>query len=244
MKTFEWKGVNWRVGHPWGNCHPEHKNSWYGEDSVFLHPDNLIYLQIKNNPLEYQGEIHPYSCGLISSINVFSYGTYKITAKLPNTPNSWASLWTCSYNGNWLHEIDICESEADLKGNYNTDLFVGKPFRSFVNTNFHYKDYMQAHHQVGLKGIPKCKFWNKIDIDTYNTYILVFEPTKIEIWVNDTKVRTLKDKRVLEFFNNDPYFYFIFNQDVNNKFTFENYQDRDEMIIRDFKYKIYDTRRS
>lgn len=231
---FRWKNYNWRVGHPWGICHPNHLKSWFGDDAVVV--GDKIELKVIENPREFFGDIHRYSCGLITGVDEFSYGEYEIEAKLPTTPNSWASLWTCSFYGDWLHEVDICEAEADVNGGYNTELFRGKIFRnSYVTTNFHYKDSFLEHHQVGPKGIGKCRFINKIDIDDYNTYGLSFTPEKIEIYVNNISVRTLKDKKIMSYFNHSPYFYFIFNQDISLEFSERDYEKRDIMMIRNFK---------
>lgn len=232
---FDFKGITWRVGHPWGNCHPKHLNSWFGEDTVRVTNDKIV-LTVNDNPKEFFGDIHPYSCGLISSVDMFSYGVYEAEIKLPATPNAWASFWTCSYYGDWLHEVDICEAETNDRGDYNTELFKGKLFKSSdVTTNFHYKDSFLEHHQVGAKGISKLRFISGIDIEDFNKYKMTFDKNYIQIEVNDKCVRKLADKKVLKWFNNSPYFYFIINQDINLTFDKDDYMLKDEMVIKSVK---------
>lgn len=220
---FKWSGINWRVGHPWGVHHPNHPLSWYGNDSVRIDRFGYLYLNIQKEKYNYKGNIVPYNVGLVSSIDTFSYGVYEIEALLPRTPYCWASIWTCSAHGDWLHEIDICEAESDENGNYNTELFKGKPFRSMITTNVHYKDMFKEHKQLGMKGICKTKFYKgrKIDEFNYCKYKLVYVTNCIEIYVNDCLVRRITNKNALAAFNASPEFYFIINQEVN-QYKFED----------------------
>lgn len=236
VNEFNWCEITWRIGHPWGNHHPDHHLSWCGKESVQINNNKLELGVIKQN-YDYNGENIPYNVGLVSSKDMFSYGEYEIDAKLPESQNTWSSLWTCSYYGNWLHEFDICESESNSKGTYNTKLFCGNLFKkSLVSTNVHYKDNNDIHHQIGAQWISKLKFINKIDINDYNTYKLVFQKDRIEYYINDNLIRKIADKKILGYINQSPYFYFILNQEVNQKeFTDKNLSSIEPLIIKSIK---------
>src|SRR5690606_22852036 len=108
----------YRVGHEWGNYHPNDLQMWYDPTGIKL-SDHGIKFSITQNTLTVDSymidgllcynlpeKTIPYGIGIISSKNVYKCGIFEWNIKLPRGAALWPAVWL-SAQDSWPPEIDI-----------------------------------------------------------------------------------------------------------------------------------------
>jgi beta-glucanase (GH16 family) len=196
MKTINWSGYEWITQERWGNIHPDKSYNWYDPSAIEIREGDLI-LKSHYNPKEFiinnEKIISNYGVGLVSNTTEFGYGYFEIEAKLPTGRNLWPAFWMWSFDS-WPPEIDILEGYSSIKkpSYFKLPLYSLLGFWN-VQTNYHYetkdgnKSIGGKTHWFGFKD-PKKHFIK---------YGCLWEENRIIFYYNDRKVRTIKDKKIL-----------------------------------------------
>lgn len=238
---FYWKHYRWRVGQPWGITHQDKKNNWYSPTSVDIKSvkikdkiyDDVLVLDVVRESRTFNGVVKPYSVGLVSCIDLLSYGTWTWRAKLPSGTNLWPSLWTCA-NNSWPPEIDMLEGYTyPKKTNYIRNIF-----ETYLETNIHYSksETDKDHQHLKAKGVPTWMYLlyrNKSGVDEYK---FEWTPEYVKFYFNGHCFRTVKDKEVLKSLNNHPMHYPIMNMQINSNYSSDDHMTDHKLYVIDFKY--------
>jgi len=176
----------WRVGQPWGTYHPNALYQYYGEKSIYI-KDNCLVLNETYSPKEFVFEDGtvvsiPYSVGLISSRESFSYGFYEFEVSLPNGRGLWPAAWLNGVD-NWPPEIDVIEAYSDDKGNYGQKL----------QTNFFFGPSTGAE-MTGPRNNPVYNSLSRLKMSCWWTKDF------IKIYYNGYLVRMITSKNILKWF--------------------------------------------
>jgi hypothetical protein len=196
---INWAGYEWLTEERWGQIHPDKPIVWYDETAVKKIDETEIHLFSHWNPKKFRnlfGNVDIFSdigIGLISCTERFSYGKFSIEAQLPTAPFSWPAFWMWSWD-KWPPEIDVFEGYSNRNGRYwssigdilenrlwkvKSNIHLGKtPDNYSIGDKTHFLGYQHPN-----------KVWNK--------YSVIWTPTEISFWYNDTLVRWVKDERVL-----------------------------------------------
>lgn len=228
---FKWKGLHWRVGHPWGITHPQKSNSWFGPETVTIDND-VMYLDIKNIPRDFDEGTKPWCVGLVTAQERLSYGTYKWKAKLPCGVNLWPALWVTAHD-TWPPEIDMIEGYT-YPGNYD---YIQNCINTNIKANVHYHNTRNVHVSVHAKAIPTIiykLFKKKSGIDEYS---FTWTENYIKFYFNGIRFRTVRKKKALADLNENPEVYPIMNLEINNDFSSKDYIYKPVFEIHDFKYE-------
>lgn len=230
-KKIKWCGYEWLTQERWGQIHPVKPKAWYDPKAIEIRDEQLI-LKTHKNPkyfpkLDIKSKI---GVGLVSCTTPFKYGKFEIEAKLPKGPYLWPAFWTWAFES-WPPEIDIFEGYTNKKGSYfnwNIDLLIGNFWR--VKTNFHL-GVQPDNFSLG----DECHYytWKKPD-ENFNHYMMDWRPDRIDIFFNKKLVRSIRDKEVLEVFNNTTQ-----NVVINNMVQQEHDDENptySEFIVNYFKY--------
>lgn len=197
----------WRIGHPWGIFHPDYNYQYYGEDTVFI-DKNCLNLGIKYNPkllnhylLNYDILV-PYSVGLISSKEAFTYGFFEFKVILPSGPYLWPAIWLTGLD-TWPPEIDLLEGYTNAYGNYNNRL----------ESNIHYNIYPN-NKEVGARSHSL----NEEEVKERILKVSCHWTEKfIKIYYNGFLVRIISDPNVLKYFK-DVKMYIVLNNALRPEF--------------------------
>lgn len=178
--TIQWKGREWLIGENWGIAHPN-KPMWYSSSCVQQSTDGSLILSTKHLPKEIEGKIYPVAIGLVSCLDDFNRGYYKIVAKLPKFAYAKSAIWLYS-KSSWPPEIDIIEAYANKKGSYFA-FDICNPLRPFhIEGNFHYTNPITKEHQAN--GVKRCKLDLNQSFDEFITYEMVWDKDKIVMSAN------------------------------------------------------------
>lgn len=231
-------GYEWLMQEAWGIVHPHNNWQWYDKGCVRQLHDGTLELSTRINPkiinvydpdLGRNKTVFPKtSIGLVCCQYPFTYGYYKIVAKLPAGANLWPAIW--AWGGDWDREIDIIEAYSNSRGSYHR---CGWPFWKIwkLQSNFHYKDNSGSHQVVGAKNMfvgfrrPESQFL---------TYEMDWDPKFITISINGKIKRTLKGD-VMKYFNKPVQF--IINNGVRRENKIEAHTSR--FLIKSFEYDEY-----
>lgn len=127
----------------------------------------------------------PYTTGLITSKTFKQqYGWFEIRSKMPNSVATWPAFWLTG-SESWPPEIDIYE-------------WYGSRNKKHFDSTMHW----------GVDGEnKKMDCWtHKLDLDLtqdFHVYACEWSPEFIKIYFDGILVRTLKDKKTLQWFNQD-----------------------------------------
>lgn len=230
--------------------HTKWDNSWY--DNAYFGPDGVeiksdrIDLCIKEIPRRFKkpdiyevetgGQIKEWCCGELIGEEC-SYGTYTWQVKMPSAPGLWPALWLCGAKS-WPPEIDLIEGYTRKKGGYVKNIFSTK-----LETNAHYRKELKngTHIALGAKAIPTIIYWlYKRDIDEYK---LIWHKDYISMYFNGYRIRTIKDKNLLNDLNDKALMYPIMNIMVTNDFKFDKNQiNQYSLKVYKFEYKPFSTK--
>lgn len=204
LEKIEWMGYQWRMQEHWGQVHPKNNWQWYSPDCVRIMADGSLELYTKYQPKKFmvydpaikkQIEVFPHTgVGLISSVQEFHFGYYKIVAKLPSGLWLWPAIW--GWGGvNWLREFDILEGYSNKNGTY---FRWGWPLWKIwkLQSNFHYKDQNGVQSMAGAENMF-VGFRNPAK--RFITYEMEWTPEFIKLYVDGHLRRTLQGEAMQYF---------------------------------------------
>lgn len=182
-----YNSTDWYNTYPWGNAN---------NGLEYNDPSNLIYqagyLKIKceklNTPISYNGKNYQFKSGAIWSKQLYKYGYFEISAKLPIGFDYWPAFWlwgrgpdgicTTIPNDGYYNEIDVQElTETALTlGNRmginyhwrNTSTCIQGSYGGFVPNGVPINVNVSNEHKYGL-------FWEPNKMSFYCDDILVYE---------------------------------------------------------------------
>lgn len=239
MKQINWANYNWITQERWGQIHPDKPIVWYDESAVVLNDDNSIDLLSHWNPKKFRNLLgnsdffSDIGVGLISCTEKFEYGYFELTAKLPTQAFAWPAFWMWSWD-KWPPEIDVFEGYANRKGKYWSsfwDILENRFWK--VESNVHLgktpNNYNIGAHNHFLGYKSPSVVWNK--------YAVLWLPEEISFWYNDTLVRKIKERSILDQLKGTT-----MNVVINNsvyKTHPSHKKDVGVFSIKDFTYTMY-----
>lgn len=231
-QEFEWKGLHWRVGHPWGITHPKKENSWFGPESVDIGSDDVMRLYINHNPKSFPEGTKSWCVGLVTAKERLSYGTYTWKVRFPIGPNLWPSIWVTAHNS-WPPEIDMIEGYT-----YPNDYdYIRNCFETRLECNVHYHYEGNEHASVHAKGVPTILYKLFKHKDGIDEYSFTWTEKYIKFYFNGILFRTVRNKKAIADLNEHPAVYPIMNLEINHDFSSKDYMYRPVFEIYDFNYK-------
>lgn len=251
---MEYFGINWQIGRPWGNHHPDH-NCWNAPESVVF-KDNILQLGVDykpvifdvpdpNNPGQTYKKRYPWSVGYVTSTDSFKYGYFRVDFKLPLGKQLWPAIWL-SDQDTWPPEIDIVEGWTDQ---YNWPIFKPKsvdriyrinPFANRIFPSVHLGTNPKEHHMKSYKklnGSPTCY----LDVTGINVCELVWAPDRLRIYYNGRLVMDESNPEVLKYYNESNGMKIHLNNYVTNNFNIDDYihmNDRNDMCKWFYIYNV------
>ncbi len=228
---FSWCGHEWITSERWGLIHQDKPYCWYDNSAVHMNMDKSISLKTHKNPRYFENLkiSSPVGVGLISCTTKFGHGRFSLEAKLPSGSNLWPAFWMWSWDS-WPPEIDVFEGYTNSKGNYFKMRFPEVLGFWNVQSNVHYKkggdNKMTGpkNHWIGFKK-PDGGFIK---------YEVEWRHDRIDFFWDGRKVRTIKDKAILDQMNTTT-----MNVVINNSITAEADLENppiSEFTIRNFQY--------
>lgn len=234
-----------KFGHEWySDTHTKYDNSDY--DHAYFGPDGVIstntsiLLQVVEKPVEFErGDIFPhvpgepsddlitkeYCCGEVIS-EPMSYGTYTWKVRMPETPNLWPALWLCGYKS-WPPEIDVVEGYT-RKGGYIRNII-----NTSLNTNAHYRKKGKIVH---MKPSHLLTVIYKIFHRAIDEWKCTWTKDSIKVYFNGIRIRTIKDKDLLNDLNADASMQVIMNIMITEGYKHDPHNEPTLNIL-DFEYK-------
>ena len=251
---MEYFGINWQIGRPWGNHHPDH-NCWNAPESVVF-KDNILQLGVDykpvifdvpdpNNPGQTYKKRYPWSVGYVTSTDSFKYGYFRVDFKLPLGKQLWPAIWL-SDQDTWPPEIDIVEGWTDQ---YNWPIFKPKsadriyrinPFANRIFPSLHLGTNPKEHHMKSYKklnGSPTCY----LDITGVNVCELVWAPDRLRIYYNGRLFMEETRPEILKYYNESNGMKIHLNNYVTNNFNIDDYihmNDRKDMCKWFYIYNV------
>ncbi len=228
---FSWCGYEWITSERWGLIHADKPYCWYDNSAVHMNSDKSISLKTHKNPRYFKDMdlSSPVGVGLISCTTKFSHGRFSIEAKMPSGPNLWPAFWMWSWDS-WPPEIDVFEGYSNTKGGYFKMRFPELLGFWNIQSNVHYRKDGEnkmagaKNHWLGFKS-PERDFI-KYEVD--------WRPDRIDFLWNGKRVRSIKDKLILDQMNSTT-----MNVVINNSITSDADTENppiSEFIVRNFKY--------
>ena len=130
-----------------------------------------------SGPCVYPGGKHYYKSGIIQSCQVFKYGYFEVTTKMPMGYQFFPAFWLYVRNiQNGYHEIDIFEVFQGLENAITTNLHWN--FESTVN-------YHELHDTI--------KYTYVDNIHSYHKYAVEWTKSRIIWFVDDKIIRVEKN---------------------------------------------------
>lgn len=251
---MEYFGINWQIGRPWGNHHPDHI-CWNAPESV-VYKDNILQLGVDykpvifdvpdpNNPGQTYKKRYPWSVGYVTSTDSFKYGYFRVDFKLPLGKQLWPAIWL-SDQDTWPPEIDIVEGWTDQ---YNWPIFKPKsadriyrinPFANRIFPSVHLGTNPKEHHMKSYKklnGSPTCY----LDVTGINVCELIWAPDRLRIYYNSRLVMDESRPEVLKYYNESNGMKIHLNNYVTNNFNIDDYihmNDRNDMCKWFYIYNV------
>lgn len=252
QKKFKWNDYNWECSMEGGRIiHPDHPYYWFDKKNVeidYKDKDKPIYLYVdyKKTTITHSDGItyNPYmACGLIKSIEKFSFGTFSCDIKLPKGHKLWPSFWLTGAE-NWPPEIDICEAWTGDNNYFN--LFIPK-FPYFypswkTTTNVHYLNDDLSKLDAGSHNVSIFKQL-KNPTNTFINYKVEWFPDQINFYIDDKLIREIKNEIPQKLVKNLNHPDKDFKMNVVFNVWCENFESEilmlSPMIIKNFKYNPY-----
>lgn len=256
--NFKWCGYEWMPRQKWGTMHPDHPNKWYGEESVRIDDAGNLALSVvyeprnideKNNhfvkpaPCDLKKPHSDFRCGLVRTVESFSYGDFIIKCNLPKGKKLWPSFWFGSDEA-WPPEIDVFEGysgpDSDYKIEYdNRKCNIGAWWSNMVRRklyirvepNIHYYSAKNSHLMVGPEQ-PSIGYYN---FDGENEFRLEWRKNHISIYHNGHRVMHETRKKVLDCFNGKT-IHPIINLVVTDDYQLKDIISTYPLVISEFKY--------
>lgn len=219
--------------------HPDLPWMWYDCDAVYVE-DSTAELNAYREPNtihHWDGKTyHPtVACGLLRSVDTFSYGTFSAEIQLPKGRNLWPAFWLVGGGErDWPAdgEIDICEAWTNRFGGY---FKMGIPQPPYLvpswntTTNIHWQEDDGRHGYAGSRRLPLL-FSLKRPAHNFVKYEVEWMPDKITFFVNGHAIRSYGND-VAKWLN-DTLQHIIFDLWT----TGLDYTLETPMLIRNFKY--------
>lgn len=225
IASRNWNGIEWRSHQPWGTSHHQYPNVIYSDDCVVINKNNEVELTIKQKD-------DKILMGLLSSIKLFTYGTYTIEVEMPRGKNIWPALWLCRHK-EWPPEIDIMEGYYNNRG--NIEGFLQKR----IESTLHYITDEDCLCHTTTSDKLNILQYSKIDWNRPMEYRLYWGKNQIRVdIIQDNKKHNLfktTKKKILDKFNGNDW-YFIMNLHPIG----DNPSVRKPFIIKKFKYESHD----
>ena len=181
--------------------HPDEPWMWYNRDVVYVASDKKYALiDVLKRPKEiehWDGKTyHPtVACGLLRSVDTFSYGTFSAEIQLPEGRNLWPAFWLIG-NDEWpaCGEIDIMEAWTNRFGGYYK---ISKPQFPYIiplnywdiTTNIHWQEGYGKHRFTGSRMLPLL-FSLKRPAHNFVKYEVEWRHDIITFRVNGKTIRT------------------------------------------------------
>lgn len=179
------------------------------------------------------------ACGLLRSVETFSYGTFSAKIMLPKGKNLWPAFWLVGEDEPWpaCGEIDICEALTNRLGGYFKMGIPQPPYLVpswYTTTNIHWQEDDGRHGYTGSRRLPLL-FSLKRPAHNFVKYEVEWRQDIITFRVNGKTIRTygyhvakhLHDKRMNVIFD-------LWT-------TSEDFTCETPMKIRNFEYKPLET---
>ena len=193
-------------------------NCWYDESAVQVNIRIPLRLNIHLNPKTIN-ELHAdYGVGMLWSVNPFSFGRYRLIAKMPKGNFLWLAFWLYSFTPHRPEEIDIIEVYSEdttykVMGGMCKKDFRGWNIRSCLHT---------GTSDVKLKSIPAIypvlEDFNSDPSSEYVTYEFVWTKTYMSFIINGVVVRMILDRDILDHFAKHNQMYLVINTHIDGRF--------------------------
>lgn len=233
-ENFTWKGYEWMTHPKWGYHHPNDKKSWYDHEAVRITTNDLMVLDIHENPKEFIDTI-PYGIGFVRTIDEFKYGIFEWECKVPYGRRIWPALWLAS-DYSWPPEIDVMEGWSEDCPNYVSKLFFRKihPTAHWSENCDDTKEHRTTFTKPIFRWILKCG-------NHYDKYKLIWTKDYVDIFYNEKKIKRFDDKEFLAHLNKDNIkMHVIMDNKPDWNFNDEAYKEyvknNSPMVIKSFKY--------
>lgn len=216
----------WSKGQYFGNIHPDYPYRYAADECVEFTENGLILSNRRyDRTIEYWDGVTyntEYDFGIVTSKIPFMYGVYEWEVIMPNGQEQWASLWLTGFNS-WPPEIDVVESYSDKY----------KRYKSRFETNIHF-GHMEDNTKSWTRALKSLYFREK-NVYKPQKYRLIWEENKIEIFLNDYKVRVLTNPKILDYLRDEP-MYVIMNNTISDNYSNIENDGFGEFIIKYFRY--------
>lgn len=221
-KEFNWCGYKWISQERWGDCHQDKPYAIYDGNMIQFNKDNSIALHVSRC-----GKTNPYSVGLMSCTEHFTYGTFELDVKFPKGNNLWPAFWTWSFDS-WPPEIDIFEgySESDKYGRWKIMHDIRPCIH--IGDNEETRKSLGSHKTLALASINPT--------ENYIHFTCKYTPKSISIFYNHIPVHIERSKEAMKWFNKHPEQNVIINTMVRKEFTDADLKDMSPMVVKNFKY--------
>ena len=232
MKTINWAGYTWQLTERNGlQYHPTKTKMWLSPDNVSIDGNGYLHLKTKYNPKTFGEWNRPIACGLVSSIQQFSYGNFEICAKLPQGKWLWPAFWAYS-SVTWPPEVDVFEGYSNKNGSYWHFLFFHWFSPWNIRTNVYYNEFDDVKN-IGSKQHSQT---NGDPSKRFEYYRFEWTPTSIKIFYGSKKVREITNKKIIDQFNKSKMNVIINTAVVNDATSVESMKESD-FVIKYFSYK-------
>lgn len=243
---YKWCGYEWYcdIHTKWdGMVHGydemyKYRDAYFGQYGVNVHPDRVELSVVTKDcqfkypyiyPVQDKDSVTKQFCaGELCSVDTFTYGTFTWVASMPNAPELWPALWLCGRD-EWPPEIDCVEGYSDKNGSYIKNCISTK-----LETNVHYKDNSVVKN-VKASGIPTILY--KLFKRKKDTWKIKWTPKHIKIYWNGIRIRYIRNRDVIDYFNSTPRMYVIMNTMVTERFSHDDCKKNKPFIVYNFKYQ-------
>ena len=241
---MEYFGINWQIGNPGGDHHPEHY-CWNSPESVRLADDTIcldvdykpVMLDVpdRNDPDKLRKKRFPWSVGHVTSTDSFKYGYFRVEFKLPLGKQLSPAIWL-SDRKTWQPEIEILKGQS---GQYNwpfkpksaNRIYRINPFANRIFPCIHTGADPDKHRMKPYKtlngSLPCC-----IDVTGRNICELIWAPDRLVIYYNDRRIMEETRPEILKYYNESDGMSLHLSNHVTNNFHIDEFihmNDRDDM---------------
>lgn len=228
---FLWCGHEWITAKRYGLINQNKPYCWYDNSAVHFNLDKSIILKTHKNPRYFENLkiSSPVGVGLISCTTKFRHGRFSIETKMPSGPNLCPAFWM----GGWDSlppEINVFEGYTNSKGSYFKMRFPEILGFWNIQNSVHYKG--EADNKMSW---PKNHWISAKSPDKeFIEYAVEWRPDRLDFFWNGRKVRTLKDKNILNQLNSTT-MNVIINNSITSEADLEN-PPYSEFVVRNFSY--------
>ena len=228
---FLWCGHEWITAKRYGLINQNKPYCWYDNSAVHFNLDKSIILKTHKNPRYFNNLkiSSPVGVGLISCTTKFGHGRFSIETKMPSGPNLCPAFWMWSWDS-LPPEINVFEGYTNSKGSYFKMRFPEILGFWNIQNNVHYKG--EADNKMSW---PKNHWISAKSPDKeFIEYAVEWRPDRLDFFWNGRKVRTLKDKNILNQLNSTT-MNVIINNSITSEADLEN-PPYSEFVVRNFSY--------